>query len=340
MGDYILCLHHNDRDGYMATGCVLLKHTDIPVYTKAVDYKEPLSEAYMEDQYEKADLIYLVDYSISTEANIEFAYKYRDKIVWIDHHASSLRTLEKEPELRHLAGYRCVGLSGALLAWVWYKADKLPMYLTYYIHMHDELVGDDEIIKALNPPTIILYTHLYDTWHIDDRVVNFNFGNFNFDDPIRCAYAIEHVTTKDFEGIIEDGKLIREYVINENWGIIKEYGTEIRIMYRDKEYTCIAVNMHRPNSLKFSDYADCYDILMPFYWNGTGFTYSLYKGTCSDNTKDLDLSKIAELFGGGGHPNAAGFTISNPADYILPKKGQVITVGNTKKEVLSDRDSE
>ena len=178
MGDYILCLHHNDRDGYMATGCVLLKHTDMPVYTKAVDYKEPLSEAYMEDQYEKADLIYLVDYSISTEANIEFAYKYRDKIVWIDHHASSLRTLEKEPELRHLAGYRCVGLSGALLAWVWYKADTLPMYLTYYIHMHDELVGDDEIIKALNPPTIILYTHLYDTWHIDDRVVNFNFGNF------------------------------------------------------------------------------------------------------------------------------------------------------------------
>lgn len=46
MGDYILCLHHNDRDGYMATGCVLLKHTDIPVYTKVVDYKEPLSEAY------------------------------------------------------------------------------------------------------------------------------------------------------------------------------------------------------------------------------------------------------------------------------------------------------
>lgn len=338
MGEYILCLHHNDRDGYMAAGCVLLKHQDIPVYTKAVDYKEPLSEAYMEEQYEKAELIYLVDYSISTEANVEFAYKYRDKIVWIDHHASSLRTLEKYPDLRQLAGYRCVGLSGALLAWVWYKADTLPMYLTYYIHRHDELDKKEinEIIKALDPPTIILYTHRYDTWDMDGRVAYFNFGNFNFDDPSRCASAIENITQEDFEGIIEDGKLIRNYVVNEYQGIITEYGTEIKILYGDKEYSCIAVNMHRPNSLKFGDYADCYDILMPFYWNGTGFTYSLYKGALSDKTKDLDLSKIAELFSGGGHPNAAGFTISKPEDYVLPKKGQVIAVGITKEEVLPD----
>lgn len=338
MGDYILCLHHNDRDGYMAAGCVILKHQDEAVYTRAVDYKQPLADAYLEDQYGNASLIYLVDYSITTEANIEFAYKYRDKIVWIDHHMSSIRTIEKYPDLRQLAGYRCVGLSGALLAWVWYKADTLPMYLTYYIHRHDELSEKeiDDLIKALDPPTIILYTHLYDTWHLDGMVINFNFGHFNYDDPCKCASAIEHLTEKNFQNIITDGELIRDYVINENQGIITEYGTEIRILYNGKEYNCIAVNMHRPNSLKFGQYADCYDILMPFYWNGTGFTYSLYKGALSDKTTDLDLSKIAELFGGGGHPKAAGFTISNPAEYILPKKGDTITVGITKEEVLPD----
>lgn len=339
MGDYILCLHHNDRDGYMAAGCITLKHPGtLPVYTKAVDYKEPLAEAYFEEQYKEADLIYLVDYSICTEENIEFAYKYFDKIVWIDHHTSSLRTLEKEPELRQLAGYRCVGLSGALLAWVWYKADTLPMYLTYYIHCHDELTDDEvtELIKALNPPTLILYTHRYDTWHVDSRVVKFNFGNFNFDDTNKCAYDIEHCSEKEFEVILKNGELIRDYVVSENQGIITEYGTEITIRYGTSQYSCIAVNMHRPNSLKFGQYADRYDILMPFYWNGTGFTYSLYKGMLSDKTKDLDLSKIAESFGGGGHPNAAGFTISNPEEYILPKKGQVITVGSTKEEMLPD----
>ena len=339
MGDYILCLHHNDRDGYMAASCVVLKHRDnMPVYTRAVDYKEPLSETYREEQYEEADLIYLVDYSISTKENIDFAYKYRDKIVWIDHHASSLRTLEKEPELRQLAGYRCVGLSGALLAWIWYKEDVLSMYLTYYVHHHDELTDDEvtELIKALNPPALILYTHLYDTWHIDGRVINFNFGNFSFDDTHICAYNIEHYDEEEIEAIIENGEIIHEYVVSENQGIITEYGTEITILYGTIQYSCIAVNMHRPNSLKFGRYADRYDILMPFYWNGTGFTYSLYKGMLSDKTKDLDLSKIAESFGGGGHPNAAGFTISNPEEYILPKKGQVITVGSTKEEMLPD----
>ena len=42
MGDYILCLHHNDRDGYMAAGCILLKHQDMPEYTKDINYKENL----------------------------------------------------------------------------------------------------------------------------------------------------------------------------------------------------------------------------------------------------------------------------------------------------------
>lgn len=340
MENYILCLHHNDRDGYMAAGCVELKHRNdgVPVYFKAVDYKQPLSEAYSKEQYENADLIYLVDYSITTDANIEFAYTYSDKIVWIDHHKSSLRTLAKEDSLRIIPGYRCVGLSGALLAWCWYKADTLPMYIPYYIDRHNTLTDKevDQLIAAINPPSLILYTHLYDTWRMDGNVTKFNFGNFDYNDPHKCAYSIEHFSQQEFEKMLDNGELIWKYVTNEYKGIICEYGTEIRILYDGEEYSCIAVNMHRPNSLKFDDYADCYDILMPFYWNGTGFTYSLYKGALSGKTTNLDLSKIAEVFGGGGHPNAAGFVISKPEDYILPKKGQAIAVGITKEEMLSD----
>ena len=60
--------------------------------------------------------------------------------------------------------------------------------------------------------------------------------------------------------------------------------------------------MFRDDYIKSVD-SSTYDILMPFYYNmqTRKFTVSLYgKG-------DIDVSKIAVKYGGGGHYGAAGF---------------------------------
>ena len=45
-----------------------------------------------------------------------------------------------------------------------------------------------------------------------------------------------------------------------------------------------------------------YPLVVNFAYNGKGFSYSLFS-----SNPEVDCSKIAETFGGGGHKGAAGF---------------------------------
>jgi hypothetical protein len=71
-------------------------------------------------------------------------------------------------------------------------------------------------------------------------------------------------------------------------------------------YLCYACNLAHCGSDWFKsldkDGKFGYPIYMPFYFNGEYFSVSLY----TDNP-DIDVSKIALKYGGGGHKGAAGF---------------------------------
>ena len=41
------------------------------------------------------------------------------------------------------------------------------------------------------------------------------------------------------------------------------------------------------------------------------------KGTVSFRSKETDVSALAKALGGGGHPKAAGFTLSEDLKYVL-----------------------
>ena len=311
-----IVLHHNDRDGYAAAACeYLYDEPNNPTLQKefiSVDYSEPLIAKLPLEEYENANKIYLLDYSISTEANVEFARRFSHKIVWIDHHLSSIRTLKKYPDLDDIRGYRNIGLSGALLAWLYFNKRNVPDTIQILL-LNNQTISDTDVLKIINicqPPKIIEYTHLYDTWQINSIVTKFNFGHFDFTVE-SIADEIKKDSPTRFSEIIMDGETIQKYIVSEYEKNIEEYGVPFTIVYRGNKYSCIMVNMHRPNSLKFGFYADEYDILMPFFFNGKKFNYSLYKGT-KQQTSDLDVSKIAELFGGGGHKNAAGFVLDEP----------------------------
>jgi hypothetical protein len=72
-----------------------------------------------------------------------------------------------------------------------------------------------------------------------------------------------------------------------------------------KGHSCIVVKGHG-NSLLFGTDISKYDICIVYYRTFTGkYKYSLF--TDKDN---IDVSKIAESYKGGGHKKAAGFTIN------------------------------
>ncbi len=69
----------------------------------------------------------------------------------------------------------------------------------------------------------------------------------------------------------------------------------------------LVLNTARFNSLTFAakDVPETgHDALMGFCWNGAKWTVSLYH---ANHRTELDLSKIAVKYDGGGHRGACGF---------------------------------
>ena len=62
------------------------------------------------------------------------------------------------------------------------------------------------------------------------------------------------------------------------------------------------------NSLLFKDIerpSDDFDIMITYVFDGEKYTVSLYT-----TKKDVNVAVIAKKYGGGGHPQAAGFVCS------------------------------
>ena len=74
------------------------------------------------------------------------------------------------------------------------------------------------------------------------------------------------------------------------------------------------------------------DLAAVYFYNGkyntTTFSLrSLEKREESDEQKEIDVSKIAELYGGGGHPCASGITLKGVHVYI-PSYTEKLVVKN------------
>jgi oligoribonuclease NrnB/cAMP/cGMP phosphodiesterase (DHH superfamily) len=77
----------------------------------------------------------------------------------------------------------------------------------------------------------------------------------------------------------------------------------------------IALNGGGFSSNAFKSVYDPYkhDIMMPFRFNGTLWTFSIY--TTKD---DIDCSALAKEMGGGGHRKAAGFEMKSVNEPDFP----------------------
>lgn len=109
-------------------------------------------------------------------------------------------------------------------------------------------------------------------------------------------------------------KLIADYdVWTFNYGhLTKEFHAGFKALPNTEptSYKCFAVNMGMMSSDDFViNNIDDYDMLIGFVFNGHEWRYSL-------RSTKVDCSKVAMLYGGGGHKGAAGF---NTKECVLEK---------------------
>lgn len=219
------------------------------------------------------------------------------KFTWIDHHKTSI---ENHPH--EIPGYRIDGVAACRLAWQWFSGNHHGTGESYGLPTKEDFVGRNTTRIGVSEPIAVRLAGEYDIW--DKR--DLNADTFQYGLRIENDGAIQTMLQSDerTEDTIERGKVAQCYAQNVDASICKSrtWLTE----WEGLKFLC--VNSARFNSLFFAakDMPETgHDALLGFCFDGKLWTVSLYH---AKHRTDIDLSRIAVKYGGGGHRGACGFT--------------------------------
>ena len=225
--------------------------------------------------YNKADYI-IYDYSkpIPTELIEE-----GETVYFVD--LSFMEILKTYPEYEKVKGIRKEGISGAALTYMYLfhcEFDDIPMFLKY--------ISDFDCWQFKLEDTLFFKYAL--------EATDYEALDIIWNQLFRAEYSASNGL---LDKMIESGKAISKYVEKEYEQYRKAYAYESRI----DGVKCLVVN-RRCNSLIFGDLIKDYPIVAIWVFDGEKYKYSIYS-----DKPDIDCSKIAERYGGGGHKGASGF---------------------------------
>lgn len=286
--------HHNDLDGRCA-GALVSYYTDNrdPMNFIEVNYVKVPDASYVRN----GEDVFIVDYCFTKETIYQLK-AFLDRgchVVWIDHHKSSadlLLTADKSDtgELDFLKNDRLrvvvdTKLCGAALTYLYFSYDFgsiMPKFLRY--------VDDwDRWTKK--------YTESY----------KFKLGmDLRDHSPTSKIWRSLMFDPDVTEKILQEGDIIEQYVKS----YYHEYSGQFAFKCVFHDLKCYALNL-RSNSKAFGDLFNQCDAVITFVFNGESYQYSIYSAK-----PNVDCAKIAEMYGGGGHKDAAGFE----ADALILKR--------------------
>ena len=270
----MLCIYHvADHDGKGSAAIVKRVFPDAELCGLNHDMDIPY------DLIESHDKIVVCDISLP----LEYMFKLSETkdFTWIDHHISVIEEYENamaNGEHDPIKGLRRSGTAAIELTWE-------------YFHPNEALPEGVKLL-AMND--------VYDL--SDDRVFPFEYAFQSFgvnrpDDPI---WDEVFNSTLDINLTVQKGEAIMSWINIRNYRLVR--GISFTSSY--KGLKCICANMPQGKSMFFDSlpHIRTFNFMVNFFmnkknqWNLTFYTYK-------DN---VDVSKIAAEFGGGGHQKAAG----------------------------------
>jgi oligoribonuclease NrnB/cAMP/cGMP phosphodiesterase (DHH superfamily) len=270
-----LCIYHgNCLDGFAAAWAVRHSLGDSVEFYKGIHQQPP-------PEVEGQDVI-LVDFSYKRTV-LEDMLLTAASITILDHHVSAELELSELLSSGQVDGLFDMNKSGAMLAWEWFNPEQNPPVLIRHVQDRDlwsfKLEGTRDICSALSS-----YPSDFGVW---DDLMSRNEQELA---ELRVEGAvIERKLQKDIEQLIESG--IRRMTIA---------GYDVPVLNAPAAYV--------------SDAGHIMSVGEPFaacYWDhANGRSFSLRSnGEAEENV--VDVAEVAKIYGGGGHKNAAGFTVEH-----------------------------
>jgi oligoribonuclease NrnB/cAMP/cGMP phosphodiesterase (DHH superfamily) len=304
----VIIYHMNCLDGAGAAAIVLMALADSPVDCALLcpaDYKDIIDPACFEGRD-----VYMVDFSAAPVV-MQSILDTCNSLIWLDHHISAIEKLRDWYESIDTADLDQIiiylsednSMSGAGLAWeFFYPMQTMPMWVR---HIQDRDLWRFDL-ENTKPYCAALY-------------------GMNKVDPIQLAWNAD--TT--YETMLDIGKILVAKQEREVTALADGAITA----YDDLSEPVYALT-YAP-SWYASDLGDVLGLKAPCaiiaQHRGQDVKVSLRSNT--NNTDWVDVRKIAELFGGGGHINAAGFTTR-----VLDMEGVLLGIYNAVLDQLEIQD--
>ena len=297
-----LVIHHHDLDGYVAGDIVLLHHPE--AVTLSLGYGAPDALPGVE-ALSRFRRVVSVDYTLPTPTMQWLSDGYDGEAIWIDHHASAIRSaaengFDRIPGMRSAPGE--APLCGAELAWRYFQRRGIPRML--------RLIGDYDTFRNSHEPEFeadVMPFYYATQVHFDREYLPANFRKEGF----VLGKTEDYYDEERCETMLSQGRLIRDYVEESYRGMAAEsaYVREawgLRVL-------CFNCPGHGSVAVKPAFDPARHDAMLRYSYNGKRWNYGIL--TDQEAKPQVDVAAIAQRYGGGGHRCAAGFC----TDVLLPE---------------------
>ena len=281
------CFYHTDMDGKCSAAIVHYFYSlHMPRNMQATEanaYQRELAKTYYAINYnidfpfdviEPGEEVIIVDFSLQKAGDFERLLEITRNVIWIDHHKSAI---EKHAHLdNQIAGIRRDGIAACELTWKYFFPNReVPRVV--------QLLGDYDVWK---------FAYGSDTRHLQSGIRLLD------NDPWLPSWA-EWFRDGDaaVSWMIDKGIIANQYRDNYYAGLIRSWSFQSEF----EGYSAVCCNAGSVSSDLFDTAAES-DLMMPFVFDGRQWTVSIYT-----RDPDIDCSKLAAKYGGGGHRQAAGF---------------------------------
>lgn len=234
--------------------------------------------------------IYVMDlpldkpFGVSDRESWKLIYGAADRITWIDHHKSAIDSHPKD-----IPGYRIDGVAASRLAW------------QYFTHSASLPTKQDFLNRKVSEPLAVRLAGEWDVWDKrDPRAETFQYGLRSL--PLEKGLWFKHLlaeselshdTVKD---VLDEGKPCQRYAQKQDANLV-EHNSWL-MDWEGLKFLCLNCGPFNSNTFAAKDVPGTgHDALLGFRFTGKSWLVSLYH---AKHRTDLDLSKIAVKYGGGG----------------------------------------
>ena len=299
-------------------------HPNATIHSYGWDYGRPVPLPYIDDAKTTTmgwpcfDAIYIVDLSVD---DLMARPDLRDKIVWIDHHKSAIEKWDNRTgpisgnPVPNFAGTRIDGVAACRLCWQWFTWGKLPNgVLSSKQDFIEPLTKQLFVDRQLKEPALIRVAGEYDIWdHRDPDAKALQFG-------LRALSDVEYRRLVDAEFLgavtgartpsnelfraIAQGYAIKSYVDKQADEYSAAYAHTIK--WNGLTWCVLNIGQRGNSDLMLGGIKPEHDACFAWRFDGKQVLVSLYH---APGREHHDLSKIAVMYGGGGHKGACGFRV-------------------------------